>query len=91
MGHSTRVRVIAFSQDGRRIATSAGMDTNTGKTKIWDAETGKELLTLAGAGRNIAFAAGGTVLIGEMGSDLIGDFHVQRWDASPLATQVEAE
>jgi len=38
------VTTLSFSPDGRRLA-SAGFDA---KVKVWDTETGLELLTLAG-------------------------------------------
>ena len=43
-GHSGPVTSAAFSPDGRRVVTASWDDT----AKIWDAETGKELLTLKG-------------------------------------------
>jgi WD40 repeat protein len=43
-GHSGRVYGVAFSPDGKRLAT-AGLDRTA---KVWDAECGKELLTLRG-------------------------------------------
>ena len=44
VGHSGRLRDVAYSQDGTRIVT-VGADKTA---KVWDAATGKELLTLAG-------------------------------------------
>jgi WD40 repeat protein len=41
-GHKAGVWGLAYSPDGKRIATG----DNAGIVKVWDAETGKELLTL---------------------------------------------
>jgi WD40 repeat protein len=41
-GHKAGVWGLAYSPDGKRIATG----DNAGVVKVWDAETGKELLTL---------------------------------------------
>jgi WD40 repeat protein len=43
-GHGERVRNIAVSPDGSRIASASGDQTS----KIWDTETGENLLTLTG-------------------------------------------
>ncbi len=45
-GHSYYVSSVAWSPDGKRLATAS--EDNT--AKVWDAETGKELLTLRGHG-----------------------------------------
>ena len=39
-----RYGLVAFSQDGRRIVTGSADHT----AKVWDAASGKELLTLKG-------------------------------------------
>ena len=43
-GHRDCVRTVAWSPDGRRLATGSG----DARAKVWDVETGKELLTLRG-------------------------------------------
>src|SRR5438445_10994547 len=47
------IRSVAVSPDGRRIAT--GSEDRT--AKVWDAATGRELLTLAGHTAGIASVA----------------------------------
>jgi WD40 repeat protein len=43
-GHGDWVESVAWSPDGKRLATVSSDHT----VKVWDAETGKELLTLSG-------------------------------------------
>jgi WD40 repeat protein len=43
-GHSDKIAKIVFSPDGKRLATASNDHT----AKVWDVETGKELLTLSG-------------------------------------------
>jgi WD40 repeat protein len=59
-GHTEtkKVESVAFSPDGRRLATASDDKT----AKIWDAETGKELATLRGHEepvRSVAFSPDG--------------------------------
>lgn len=57
-GHTAEVLAIAYSPDGRHIATGSADKT----AKVWDATTGKELFTLAGhkdAVESIAFSPDG--------------------------------
>jgi hypothetical protein len=73
-GHSRRVMSVAFTPDGRRLA-SAGRD---GLIKIWDPLTGKEVLGLAGhpgGVMSLAFAADGTLISGGL------DRTVRVWQA----------
>jgi WD40 repeat protein len=61
-GHLLGVHSIAFSPDGRRVATgSNGREA----VKLWDVATGQEVLTLEGEGSifgGVTFSADGTLL-----------------------------
>lgn len=52
-GHGGRVTSVAWSPDGKRLATGSVDET----VKIWDAVTGKELLTLNGPGSAVTCVA----------------------------------
>ena len=45
-GHFTTVTTVAWSPDGSRLATASRDQT----ARVWDAATGKELLTVKGSG-----------------------------------------
>jgi eukaryotic-like serine/threonine-protein kinase len=78
VGHTMTVTCVAFSADGRRIATTSHDRT----VKLWDAETGQEVLTLRDhtAGVNcVAFSRDGRRLV----SGSI-DRTARVWDATPM-------
>jgi WD40 repeat protein len=52
-GHAASVNKVAFSVDGKRLATASEDQT----AKVWDAESGKELLTLRGRAGTVNKAA----------------------------------
>jgi WD40 repeat protein/serine/threonine protein kinase len=83
-GHLLGVHSIAFSPDGKRVATgSNGREA----IKLWDVATGQEVLTLEGSGSifgSTAFSPDGT-LLGSVNSS--GILHVWR---APSWAEIEA-
>src|SRR5262249_1046086 len=75
-GHTTFVAALAFSPDGKRIASFASDDT----VKVWDAATGAELLSVpdsAHEGKSLTFSPDGRRLAGAGRDDVI-----RVWDAA---------
>ena len=57
-GHDAEVRSVAFSPDGKLLASGSGDNT----VKLWDAATGAEVRTLSGHSRwvtSVAFSPDG--------------------------------
>jgi WD40 repeat protein len=78
-GHEAPVSV-AWSPDGRRLASTPieggrWARPGTGVVRVWDMETGQELISLPGCGPQIAWSADGWRL--EAGAAV--------WDATPLS------
>ncbi len=83
-GHTASVSVVSFSPDGKRVVTVAGnpnqpvaQDT---AARVWDVESGKQLLTLRGHTswlRSAAFSPDGKKIL--TGSD---DGTARVWDAT---------
>jgi dipeptidyl aminopeptidase/acylaminoacyl peptidase len=78
VGHTADVICIAFSPDGRRIATTSYDRT----VKLWDTATGREVFTLRGHTNDVialAFSPDGNRIVS---ADV--DHTDRVWDATPL-------
>ena len=77
-GHATHVGCVTFSPDGKRLASASGDRT----VKIWDTQTGDELLSLGGYPvmlTRVAFSPDGNLLATTGPGQTI-----MLWNATPL-------
>ena len=75
-GHQGEVASLAFTPDGKRLAT---LD-NRGEIKLWDLSARQEVLRLPFDGYHLFFSPNGHFLIGHGNHQM-----AKRWDATPLA------
>jgi WD40 repeat protein len=93
-GFLSGVHSVAFSPDGRRLATGSG-----GKEaiKLWDAETHQEVLTLEGRGSLFgrqgptAFSPDGNVLGSANGNGILHLWRAPSWAEIDAAEKAQAE
>jgi WD40 repeat protein len=77
-GHAGEVNAVAYSPDGKQLAT-AGRDTTA---KIWDAATGTELVTLRSHSQSIedvAFSPDGKILATASDDKTVKLWEVESW------------
>jgi eukaryotic-like serine/threonine-protein kinase len=100
-GHSDLVTRVAFSPDGRRIV-SLGLGRDSGQppfkppeVKVWDADTGSELLSLAagdaGRAQDVVFSRDGRRLYAAWPLPDRNGCAVKVWDATPRPEQRKSD
>ncbi|MCH8922011.1 MAG: hypothetical protein IIA67_02545, partial [Planctomycetes bacterium] len=82
-GHSYPIQAVAFSPNGKWLASAAGdLDrvTKPGEVKLWDAATGKESKTFpehTRAATGVVFSPDGTILISTSEDETVNVYDVQ--------------
>ena len=82
-GHAVGLSALCLSPDGRTLLSGGGEPGVSGEVKLWDLETGVELLTLAGYGDRVT-----GICVTPDGRHVVGasaDGTVRVWDAPPRA------
>jgi WD40 repeat protein len=89
-GHSQAVDHLAVSRDGRRIVSGGGSLAVLSapadcEVRVWDADSGQELLTLSGHTspiRGVAISPDGLRIVSCSGAEARGQM-LRLWDATP--------
>ena len=100
LGHQTRVNALAFSPDGRLLASAGGHTESPSELEIWlwDVPQGQLITRLRGHGSSInslVFTSDGGLLVSASGARRSaifgGDNTVRVWDADPASSTFGAE
>ena len=84
-GHPLNVLCLAFSPDGKTLATGGGRNHVSGEVKLWDVATWTERATLSGFSlwvESVGFTTDGSTLTACGSSDDLRG-QVRSWDLSP--------
>jgi WD40 repeat protein len=82
--HMEPVNAVAFSPDGKRLATAGGTDLQPGDVNVWDIDTGQEALNLKGHKvgiRSVAFSPDRKRLASASGTAAGVPAELKLWDA----------
>jgi WD40 repeat protein len=85
-GHQGSLANLAFSHDGKRLATASAKVTDNGQVKLWDVATGHELLSLSNEAPAdyLLFAPDDTRLVAATGTRIVSASYLAVvWDATP--------
>jgi WD40 repeat protein len=80
-GHRQRIHALAFSPDGKTLASAAGDEPSAGEIRLWDVATSQPRVTLPGYVRAVVFSPDGSLLVAA------GEGKVTLWDVTAGAVR----